>query len=104
MILHILERFAIHFASATFLTLAFYFLLKFLGRKYPVVARWISMNRIQLILFSAVLVFAFLPLREAYDVGLGGQPWYKALTDQISWLLGAGVAAWGLYRFALRHT
>lgn len=97
--LHILERFFLHLVSSTFITLAIYFLLRYLLRTYISLSLWISPNTLHLITLSALLVFALLPLREPFDVYFGKQVWYKAIFDQASWLLGAILSAYGLYRF-----
>lgn len=96
--MHILERFFIHFAASTFLTLAFFFALRYWLRRNAKVGLWISDRREHLLIISALLVFALLPLREPFDVHFG-QVWYKAITDQISWFLGPAVSVWGLYRY-----
>lgn len=95
---HIAERFLIHFFSATALTLCAFFALRYWVGHNQKVGVWISARRSHLLVLSAVLVFALLPLREPFDVALG-QTWYKAIADQISWFLGAAVSAWGLHRF-----
>lgn len=97
--LHIIERFFIHFASSTFLTLAVFFALRHWGRKNAKVGNWISGIHRHLLVISALLVFALMPLREPFDVYFGTQVWYKAIFDQLSWALGAAVSAWGLSRF-----
>jgi hypothetical protein len=95
---HLLERFFIHFASATFLVLAVMFALNFIRRKFDTV--WLPRSPLAQLLFAAVIVFALAVLREAYDVATG-QQFAKALTDYMSWALGAAVAVVGLYRFAM---
>ena len=97
--MHILERFLIHFASSTCLTLAIYFSLRYWLRRNSKVGKWISRNKNHLLVFSALCVFALLPLREPFDVHFGTQVWYKAIFDQISWLLGPAVSVFALYRF-----
>jgi putative effector of murein hydrolase len=97
---HILERFFIHFAASTFLTLAFYFALWYWAKRNMKVATWLGYYKQHVLLTAALLVCALLPLREPYDIYMGNQVWYKAIFDQASWFLGAGVSAWGLYRFA----
>ncbi|MCX8014124.1 MAG: hypothetical protein N3A02_07525 [Rectinema sp.] len=97
--MHIAERFAIHFASATFLTVCVYFLLLFWLRRNRKVRTWISTEVPHMLVTSALIVFSLATLREPFDVWFGNQVWYKAIFDQISWLAGCAVAAWGLYRY-----
>lgn len=96
--LHILERFILHFVSATFLTLAAFYLLRYWGRHNRKVGIFISGRHGHLVTISALIVFALAVLREPIDIHMG-QVWYKAISDQISWLLGCAIGAWGLYRF-----
>jgi putative effector of murein hydrolase len=96
---HILERFLIHFASSTCLTLVFFFALRYWVRTNSKVANWISGRKNHLLVVAALAVFALLPLREPFDVYFGTQVWYKAIFDQISWFLGPAVSVFGLYRF-----
>lgn len=96
---HILERFFIHFAASTFLTLCFFWALRYWARRNEKAAAWISTSIRHVMLLAGLLVFALLPLREPYDVWAGNQVWYKSITDQISWFCGAAVSVWGLYRF-----
>lgn len=97
--LHIAERFLIHFVAATFLTLGAFYLLRYWGRHNRKVSIFISGRHGHLVTISALIVFALAVLREPVDIHLG-QVWYKAISDQISWFLGCAVSAWGLYRFA----
>jgi len=97
--LHIIERFFLHFVSSTFITAAFFWLLSYWSRRNRKVSKWFSPLETHLLVTSALLVAALLPLREPYDVAFGNQVWHKAITDQLSWYLGAAVSAWGLYRF-----
>lgn len=96
---HILERFLIHFVASTFVTLAVFYLLRYWGMRNCKVGQFISGRKSHLLVTAALIVFALAPLREPFDIA-AGQVWYKAVTDQISWMLGAAVSAWGLYRFA----
>jgi hypothetical protein len=97
--IHIIERFFIHMVSATFITLAIYYTIRFWVKTNAKVGNFISSRRNHLVVLSAILVFALLPLREPYDIAFGTQVWYKAITDQISWFIGAAIAGWGLIRF-----
>jgi len=97
--MHILERFVIHLASSTFLTVAVYFALMYWLRKNRQVRNWISPEVNHVLVTSALIVFALATLREPFDVYFGTQVWYKAIFDQISWMLGAGLSVWGLWRF-----
>ena len=94
----IIERFIIHFVSATFALLAFFFALRYWLRRNAKVGQWISSRTTHLLVTSALLVFALFTLREPFDVA-GGQVWYKAIFDQFSWFAGAAVSVFGLYRF-----
>ena len=96
---HILERFFIHMISATFVTLGIYFALSYWLRTNAKVSQWISLEHKHLLVVSALIVFALLPLREPYDIWAGNNSIIKSCFDQFSWLLGASLAAWGLYRF-----
>jgi hypothetical protein len=93
---NIIERFVIHFFCSCGIVLIVYFLISFIDRKYKIT--WIPDDLQPRLLLSAVLVFAFSTLREAYDVS-HGQLLAKAFTDYLSWLLGVGVSVFGLYRF-----
>ncbi len=96
---HIIERFLIHVASSATISLCFFFALRFWLRKSKRVGAWVSSNKQHLLVISALLVFAFLPIREAYDVAFGNQVWYKTPFDQLSWFLGPLVSTVLLYRF-----
>ena len=98
--MHILERFILHFTASTFLTLAFFTALFKWSKTNLKAAAWIGTDKQHVLFLSAVLVAALLPLREPYDIYMGTQVWYKAITDQISWFAGAAVSAWGLYRYS----
>lgn len=91
---HILDRGSIHFTASTTLVLMVAVLIR-LRAKY---SKWLPKSLTQTLVLSALIVFVVATLREAYDVS-NGQPLIKAFTDYISWLLGTGVGAWGLYRF-----
>ena len=95
---HIVDRFVIHFAASLFLLLAFFFAIGYWIRRNAKVALWVSPEENHLLLFCGLLVFALLPLREPFDIYLGQSP-VKAVTDQLSWLLGPAVGVWGLHRF-----
>jgi hypothetical protein len=99
---HIIERFFIHMLASTALTLIFYYLLSFWVKKNRKVRRFLSNDPIHVITSAAILVFALFTLREPYDVFFGTQVWYKAITDQISWLVGSGLSIYGLYRLKLK--
>ena len=97
---HILERFFIHFAASTFLTLAFFYALSYWVRKVYKVNIWLSSRKEHILVVSALLVFSLMTLREPFDVYFGTQVWYKAITDQVSWFLGAATSVYGLYRYS----
>jgi hypothetical protein len=100
LITHIIERFFIHLFASTFLTLAVFFVLRALVRRFNRLGSWISYHRGHLMTNAALVVFALATLREPFDVS-AGQVWYKAIADQISWFIGPIVSVWGLHRF--RH-
>lgn len=97
--MHIMERFVIHFAAGTFLLLAVFFALRYWERHNCKVGNWISGRHSHLLVTSALVVFGLMMAREAFDTALATQIWYKAIFDQISWCLGTAAGAWGLYRF-----
>ncbi len=93
---NIVERFVIHFFAATSLVLLVTMALASARRRWPV---WYLPKSVRLrLIVAALLVFACSILREAYDVW-NGQALIKAFTDDLSWALGSGAGAWGLYRF-----
>ena len=97
--LHIMERFFLHFVASTFLTMAVFATLYYWVRNNARAGLWISGRLRHLILTSALLVFALATLREPYDIYMGNNSFVKSCFDQLSWLLGAAVSGWGLYRF-----
>lgn len=97
--MHIAERFAIHFASSCFITLAIFFALRFWMRKSNWLPDWVAPQKRRLLLTSGLVAFSTMILRESYDLILGNQVWYKTPFDHLSWFLGIGVCIWGLTRF-----
>jgi putative effector of murein hydrolase len=95
--MHIIERFFIHFGCSTLITMIFYFAITYWIRKNWRLRNWMGLN--YLLVIAALLVAALLPLREPYDIYVGNNSMTKSIFDQLSWFLGAGVSAWGLYRF-----
>jgi len=100
---HMLERFALHFVSSAFVLLVFRFVYEWLADRFPAVGRfdvrWVGDTEEQKLFFCAMLVGLLFPLREPYDVWMGNNGILKAYMDTLSWWLGAGVAAWGVYRY-----
>lgn len=94
---HIAERFIIHFASATFLVLLAFMLLRSARRRYFLAGEWLPESWRSTLVLAALLIFAGSALREAYDVSVGGAL-AKSVSDYVSWSLGCGCAAWGLHR------
>jgi hypothetical protein len=97
LVLHILDRFVIHLASATSLVMAATFAIMYLRRKIADSQQWIPANFNSQLLLAALLVASVAFMREPYDVN-NGQPLVKAFFDFASWIIGTGVGAWGLYR------
>lgn len=97
MFVHVIERFLIHFTAAPALLLIASIALRFWARKKPN-SMFPPRTMEQTLLYGAVIAFALTALREAFDVA-NGQPLFKAPIDYVSWLLGLGVAVWGLYRW-----
>ena len=95
-LMHILDRFVIHFFASMSLVMLMFFALRVTSRKLK--SFWLPDNWKQHLLFAAIVVFTFATLREPRDVA-NGQSVAKAVTDYVSWLAGCGVSAWGLYRF-----
>ena len=96
---HILERAMWHWIAAFLLEGIFFVALKVWARKNGKARKWLGGGEDEpLLLIAALLITSLLPLREPYDNTFGRQVWYKAITDQCSWFLGAACAAWGYYR------
>jgi len=101
-IIHILERFGLHFVSSAFVMLAFYFVYDWLKRKYDIL--WLpggndNVGLKQELIVIGLLVACLFPLREPYDLYFGNNGIVKCYTDTLSWWVGAFVSGWGLYRF-----
>jgi hypothetical protein len=92
---HIAERFVIHFFSSCGVVLCVLLVLRMIQRRKP--SKFLPSMIGQQLVFAALAVFAASTLREAWDVHQG-QTVTKAVFDYISWLSGAGLSAWGLYR------
>lgn len=93
--MHIIDRFLIHFFASMGIVTAGLFALRCVQRK----TQWAWLPHLiqpQLILVS-LAVFAVSALREAYDVA-NGQSLVKAITDYVSWAGGCTVSAWALWR------
>lgn len=89
MIQHIIERELIHFFSGGSVYLLAYFTYQWAKRKWP---EWT--DRILPALLAALVIF----LREPADVAAGG--WVgKSYIDFTFWMLGLGVAIYGLMRY-----
>jgi hypothetical protein len=96
MIWHILDRCAIHFASATSLVLMLAIAYRYAYRRTQ--SPWLPHSMPETLVYSGLTLFAASTLREAWDVA-NGQSVLKAFTDYLSWLLGSGFGVWGLYRW-----
>lgn len=93
--LHILDRFVIHFFSSAGILLCALFALRFVCRRTR--TEFLPQTFRAQLVFAALAVFAFAALREAWDVHQG-QSIVKAFTDYASWFLGCGCCAYGLHR------
>jgi len=96
--LHIIERFAIHFASSTFLTVCIYYALRYWLNHNSKVSGWLSSRKFHLLVTSALIVFALFTLREPWDVYAANNTIVKSYFDILSWFLGPAVSVWGLHR------
>ena len=94
--IHVLDRFVIHFFSACGAVLACLFVLLMVIRKCK--NKLLPTSKEQALLVAAIVVFAFSTVREAWDVA-AGQTLTKAGFDYVSWLTGCGVAVWALIRW-----
>lgn len=85
--LHIAERFLIHFFSSAGLVLAAFHLLGWLQRR----SRFVPEGWRARLALAGLAVFAVSTLREAYDVH-AGQSLLKAVADYLSWLSGTALS------------
>lgn len=93
---HIIDRFRIHFASATSLVLAFSIGIRFARKKTR--SKWLPATMYQTLIYAGLVLFSWTTLREPFDV-YHGQTVTKAVFDFISWLSGIAFGIWGLYRW-----
>ncbi len=93
--LHILDRFAIHFVSATALVLCAATALRVAAKRW---SQWLPADWRHRLVIAGLTVFAISTMREAWDVA-HGQLLIKAFVDYASWVCGCGFGVWGLYRF-----
>ncbi len=91
MLAHIVSRFLLHVFASTSIYLAAYFLVGWLYRRH-----W-DWGRL---ILPGVIVLALMTPNEVYDVAFGKDPFVKAVFDLISWVVGAGLSAWGVKRLA----
>lgn len=95
-LLHIIDRFTIHFAASTTLLLALAVGWRYLARK--VKSAWFPKDMIQTLIYAGVSVLFIALTREYIDLARG-QSLVKAISDAISWFTGIGFGIWGLYRW-----
>lgn len=96
--MHIVDRFLLHFGWTVWLISGLWFLLRMIKRKKDV--SWLPDLWKHQLLLCGILV-ALGPLtREAWDV-YNGQSLIKAFTDYISWIFGSAVSLWGIYRIGM---
>lgn len=96
--LHILERFLIHFFSSAGVLLCAVFAYATIVRRLPKAATWLpseTFKKRMVFLSVVILLVAF--AREAWDVHKG-QVIAKAFTDYASWALGLGCSIWAIVR------
>ena len=93
--LHIIDRFVIHFFSSAGILLCALFALRWAERRWKL--SWLPYTFKTQLIVAALAVFAISTLREAFDV-YNGQLLIKAVTDYISWLTGLGCSVYALYR------
>ena len=99
MIAHILERFVIHFFSGAAVLMLALVVLWYCER------RWLKyhLRGWMFFILPALISFTLISFREIWDVSAGG-PLIKSVIDWVSWLLGIGGGAYGLYRLSPRVT
>jgi hypothetical protein len=90
---YVIERYVLHiflaFAIYLIATAGFYWAIRKLN--------WSRMQGWWALVSPAVLAFIFISGREVFDV-YHGDPVYKSFTDWSSWIVGLGLAIWGIYR------
>lgn len=99
---HIIDRYVYHFGWALVLVGAFAYALSYWIGRNAKVGSWVSGKFQHLLVLSAFIVGTIMPAREAYDIILGNQVWYKTPFDQMSWYTGAAVGVWAWYRISKR--
>lgn len=92
-VMYVFERYVLHiFEAAAVYLLAvaiFYWVVRKLG--------WRRMQGWWALVAPAVLAFIPISFREVFDV-YNGDPIYKSFSDWSSWMVGFGLAIWGIYR------
>ena len=93
--LHILERFVIHFGSAAMIYGAVFSLYAYLVRTRrlpPGLSGWWA-------LAAPALLGLLIPvLREPFDAAAAPSLWFKSYFDYASWVLGFGASIYERYR------
>ena len=95
---HALYRGFLHVIASPFVATAVFFLLRYWGMHNRKAGIFISGRRTHLITLSALLTLLLMTMREPIDAAFGWQVWWKGPTDQLSWIIGTGLWAWGSYR------
>ena len=103
--LHIIWKFILHFMVCGNLLMFVYFFVSWQARKHPKFKHFLDNflamfdRKMARLIFCAILIAWIVPFRELYDIAMDNNGLGKAVTDTISWWLGAGTAVWGFYRF-----
>lgn len=95
MLLHTLERFLIHFFSASGTILLLVHFLRWTQRRWP--SKWVPQTLRGQLILSTLTIVAVAGLVESIHVA-HSQPVVKSFTDFLSWLAGSLACVYALYR------